>query len=96
MKIEKEYKRKTLMGWTKKELADRIMVLEHNNNVLHETIDQQAKNFMEMMKEKSSRWVHVYKSGLEVSDGYVSECCDMWSRQKTKYCPYCGKRMIGD
>ena len=42
MKIEKEHKQSTLMRWSKRDLVEQIMVLEHNNNVLHETIHQQS------------------------------------------------------
>ena len=45
MNLEKEHKRSTIMSAKKKELVDQIMWLEHNNNVLNNTLDQQAKNF---------------------------------------------------
>ncbi len=45
MYIEKEHKRSTLMTAKKKDLVDQIMYLEHNNIVLQNTLDQQAKNF---------------------------------------------------
>lgn len=96
VKIEKEHKQSTLMEWSKRELVEQIMMLEHNNNALHETINQQFVNFSEMMKEKHSKWVHQYESGTKVFDGYVSQCCNMWSKHKTRYCPYCGKRMDGE
>ena len=50
MIIEKEHKKETLMNKTKKELVEHIMCLEHNNNVLHETLEQQAKNFETLEK----------------------------------------------
>ncbi len=51
MKIEKEHRKTTLMQWTKEQLIEHIMCLEHNNNVLHDTIDQQAQNFKELLKK---------------------------------------------
>lgn len=33
------------MSAKKKDLVDQVMWLEHNNNVLNNTLDQQAKNF---------------------------------------------------
>lgn len=33
----------TLMNWSKKDLVNHCMALEHNNNVLHVTIDTQTK-----------------------------------------------------
>lgn len=62
MKIEKEHKQSTLMKWSKQELVEQIMLLEHNNNALHETINQQFVNFSEMLKEKQSKWIHQYES----------------------------------
>lgn len=45
LQIEKEHKYSTLMSSKKKDLVKQIMYLEHNNNVLHNTINQQADNF---------------------------------------------------
>lgn len=52
MKIEKEHRKSTLMSWTKEQLVERIMCLEHNNNVFNERLDQQAKNFKTLLTEK--------------------------------------------
>lgn len=51
MKIEKEHRKSTLMSWTKDALTDYIMCLEHNNNVLHDTIDKQAQNWIQITKD---------------------------------------------
>ena len=51
MKIEKEHKLKTLMNYTKRELAEHCMTLEHNNNTLRETIDQQYANSQKIIKD---------------------------------------------
>ena len=50
VKIEKEHKRKTLMGWTKKELADQIMVLEHNIDNLEKV--KNNKKFQGRLRKK--------------------------------------------
>lgn len=42
----KTHKRSTLMNWTRRELVDYIMNLEHNNQVLEERFEQQYKNCM--------------------------------------------------
>lgn len=39
------------------------------------------------------RWVKQYRSGVLVSSGAVSSCCDMWNERETKYCPHCGANM---
>lgn len=41
------------------------------------------------------RWVTHYRSGTPVAEGYVSTCCDMWSKRKSNYCPNCGAKMDG-
>lgn len=39
------------------------------------------------------QWAKQYRSGVSVSNGVVSSCCDMWNERETKYCPYCGAKM---
>ena len=51
MKIEKEHKRTTLMQWSKAELIERILCLEHNVNALHESFEQQYKNCMQIIND---------------------------------------------
>ena len=38
-------------------------------------------------------WCKPYKSGLKVSAGVVSSCCDMWNDRRSNYCPNCGAKM---
>lgn len=40
-----------------------------------------------------ARWKSFYRSGVTVSEGAVSSCCDMWNNRASNYCPYCGARM---
>ena len=42
----------TLLRYTKKELVEIIRTLENNWNCAEQTINQQAKNFEQMWKEK--------------------------------------------
>lgn len=49
--IEKEHKRSSLMSSKKKDLVDQLMWVEHNNNVLHDTINQQSENFKKICKD---------------------------------------------
>lgn len=44
---------------------------------------------------KHGEWLKHYQSGVTVSEGFVSSCCDMWNERKTPYCPNCGARMDG-
>lgn len=45
---------------------------------------------------KHGQWQKHYKSGITVSDGFVSSCCDMWNERKTPYCPNCSAKMDGE
>lgn len=54
MKPEKEHTETALMCRTKKELVDRIRMLEYNNNVLHDTLDTQSANYI-----KLTSWIPV-------------------------------------
>lgn len=51
MKITKEHSRNTLMQWSKADLIEHILCLEHNVNVLHETFEQQYKNCMQLLDD---------------------------------------------
>ncbi|SCH19660.1 Uncharacterised protein [uncultured Clostridium sp.] len=54
IKWEKEYSDSTLMGFTKKQLIEYIHCLVNNNNVLQETVNEQAKTMgklFDMLKE---------------------------------------------
>lgn len=39
------------MNWTRRELVDYIMMLEHNNQVMEETFEQQYKNCMQIISD---------------------------------------------
>lgn len=39
------------------------------------------------------KWIRHYRSGIKVSSGFVSSCCDMWSQRASKFCPDCGRMM---
>lgn len=51
MKITKEHKRSALMRWSKADLVEHCLCLEHNLNVLHETFEQQYKNCMQILDD---------------------------------------------
>ena len=51
MKTQKEHKKETLMRWTKEELADYIMCLEHNINVVSESFDNQYHNCLKLLDD---------------------------------------------
>ena len=54
IKWEKEYSDSTLMSFTKKQLIEYIHCLVHNNNVLQETVNEQADTMgklFDMLKE---------------------------------------------
>lgn len=39
------------------------------------------------------QWSRSYKSGVEVYEGVVCSCCDMWNERGSNYCPHCGAKM---
>jgi len=53
------------MNKNKKHLVEEIVRLEHNNNVLHDTIDQQFINFTNLLKAEEN------KSNIKDSIGRV-------------------------
>jgi hypothetical protein len=46
-------------------------------------------------KQSEGEWVKHYRSGVTVSRGYVSSCCDMWNNRKSHFCHNCGAKMKG-
>ena len=51
MKTQKEHKKETLMRWTKEELVEHIMCLEHNLNVVNDKFDAQYYNCLMLLDE---------------------------------------------
>ena len=51
MKIQKEHKKETLMRWSKAELVEHLMCLEHNLNVLNDKFDAQYYNCLKLLDE---------------------------------------------
>lgn len=76
MKIEKEHKKETLMKWKKEKLVDLILTLEHNNNVLHDTVDTQAENFKKMVEELEKEKIAAKKNGF--LDGIEASMTIKW------------------
>lgn len=52
--IEKEHKRSTLMSAKRTDLVDQVMRLEHNNNVLEDTINQQYINYKNLLQQNEN------------------------------------------
>ena len=50
----------------------------------------------DVVEVKHGEWLKHYQSGVTVSEGFVSSCCDMWNERKSNYCPNCGARMDGE
>ena len=46
-------------------------------------------------EEVHGRWMEHYRSGVTVTEGGVSSCCDMWNDRRSNYCPHCGAKMDG-
>ena len=48
---QKEHKKATLMRWSKEELAEHIMMLEHNINALKESFEIQYSNCLKLLDD---------------------------------------------
>ena len=51
MITQKEHKKATLMHWSKEELAEHIMMLEHNINALNESFEDQYSNCLKLIED---------------------------------------------
>lgn len=51
MKTQKEHQKSTLLHWTKEELVDYILTLEHNINVIQESFDNQYNNCLKILDD---------------------------------------------
>lgn len=51
MKTQKEHKKSTLLQWTKEELADYCIMLEHNINAISESFDNQYNNCLKILDD---------------------------------------------
>jgi hypothetical protein len=51
MITQKEHKKDTLMRWSKEELAEHIMMLEHNINALNESFENQYSNCLKLLDD---------------------------------------------
>jgi hypothetical protein len=51
MKVQKEHRKTALMKWTKEELADHIVCLEHNYNAVNEMFDNQYMNCLKLLND---------------------------------------------
>ena len=51
MKVQKEHKKATLMRWSKEELAEYILCLEHNINALNDSFENQYCNCVKMLAD---------------------------------------------
>lgn len=47
--MEKEHRKSTLMNYTKEQLVEYCMCLEHNNNVMEQNFNQQYINCMKLL-----------------------------------------------
>ena len=51
MITQKEHKKAVLMRWSKEELVEHIMCLEHNINVLNESFENQYGNCLKLLDD---------------------------------------------
>ena len=48
---QKEHKKATLMRWSKEDLAEHVMMLEHNINALKESFENQYSNCLKLLDD---------------------------------------------
>ena len=65
--MEEKHTKKTLMGWSKNDLAEHCMCLEHNNNVLSENSDRQY----EICKKLADDMNAINKIATKITRGEV-------------------------
>ena len=51
MKTQKEHTKTTLLKWSKEELADYCIMLEHNINAISESFDNQYNNCLKILDD---------------------------------------------
>ena len=51
MMTQKEHKKSTLMRWSKEELTEHIIMLEHNINALNESFENQYSNCLKLVDD---------------------------------------------
>ena len=88
LQIEKEHKRLTLMNRKKKDLVDQIMCLEHNNNVLHDMLNQQAENFKKICEDCKNK-----ENKTKICDICNKEITEKEFKNNDGYCYKCFIKM---
>jgi hypothetical protein len=96
LQIEKEHKRSTLLTSKKEDLVNQIMYLEHNNNVLNDTLNQQAENFKKLCedckmsenKELKTLQKAFDKACEESTDSSCPNEFDLYECEKCIDCPH--------
>lgn len=58
---------------------------------IRKTIDETKT--ADVQEVRHGEWMKKYYSGMSVSKGFVSSCCDMWNERDSNFCPNCGTKM---
>lgn len=65
--MNNNYKESTLMGWTKRELVDYCMCLQHNNRAMEQNFNNQYHNCLKLlddMKLVNDTYLNRHKEGI--------------------------------
>ena len=95
MKYVKEHAKSTLMGMTKSDLAEMVILAEQNANNAYDALDQQAKNIKDWKPTITARWL---RRMPPLGAGDPLSCCShCWKTAdaETPFCPFCGATMEG-
>lgn len=89
----KQYSESTLMGMTKKELVQEVLIAYHNQNAAEATVRQQAVNMMDWEPVRHGRWIKDGSNRHECSECHKTKW--VWGDIKMEYCEHCGAKMDG-
>ena len=73
MKVQREHRKSALMKWTKEELAEHIVCLEHNYNAVNEMFDNQYNNCLKLLDDMKLVNKTYFEAKKIVKEGLGSE-----------------------
>lgn len=91
----KQYSESTLMGMTKKELVQEVLIAYHNQNAAEATVRQQAVNMMDWEPVRHGRWEAIGADKRGRGGIFRCSSCNKTYPFICSYCPNCGAKMDG-
>ena len=95
----KQYSESTLMGMTKKELVQEVLIAYHNQNAAEATVRQQAVNMMDWEPVRHGTWEQIFIGLTNPFEARKCSECGYKAYAKEphhyRFCPACGAKMDG-